>query len=41
MLKNIKTAEEWLELARGSGMDDRSVKELKDELKKAKTASSD
>lgn len=41
MLKNIKTAEEWLELARGSGMDDRSVKELKDELKKVKTAHSD
>lgn len=41
MLKNIKTPEEWMDLAKSSGMDDKSVKELKDELKKVKTVSSD
>lgn len=41
MLKRLKSAEEWLELAKSSGMDDKSVKELRDELKKIQLNSGD
>lgn len=34
MLKNLKTTEQWNQLALDSGWDDRSIKELNNELKK-------
>lgn len=41
LLKRLKTAEEWMELARGAALDDKQLKELRDEFKKTKTAAGD
>lgn len=41
MLKKIKTQEDWIDLAKQNGQDDKRIKELKDELKKINKDSSD
>ena len=41
ILKNNHTAAQWLELAAGSGISDRELKELRDELKKQQKTTGD